>query len=155
MSNQKRIEEVAREIWAHLQCWPNVRDSHPNVRDSQTEFVKYFNEVAKSIESEFQSPPKSEWVECSERMPETHNQIVAMYVDNSNEFTCLQEIVEVGSLKEFVAWYHVPPYVPPESKLLKKYKTFLDANKDERGMIEVEKAIKMFKMSEKEIADGK
>ncbi len=43
--SKERIEEVAREIWARIQCWSDIRES-------QTAFVEYFKAVITPLETQ-------------------------------------------------------------------------------------------------------
>ena len=130
---KERIDEIARKIDGCFQ--------RPDIT-----FVWQAAAEVLGMLPEFQAAPKSAWVQCSERMP-PNEQIEFLAKPSRDQASA--PVVACGnyicrSRSDFIAWTEIPPYVPPESELVRRLTPKLTPE-----------ALAWVKLYEKEIADGK
>ncbi len=135
MNNQKRIEEVAELLRAQI---------HKDICVS-TACVKVLETLP-----EFKSPPKSEWVECWERMPNVFpiRDVLVRYDGGIAKCTAN----EVPGFCNALAWMEIPPYVPPESELVRLARENAKHYFGASGCIT---AVQFIKDMERKIADAR
>lgn len=104
-----------------------------------------FVEILASL-PEFQEP-KSEWVKCSERMPDEfpHRKILATSLNDV--FLIHTSNINCKLIPMFCLWSEVPEYNTPESELVRRFRVELGARHGD-----VQSLVECLKKVEKEIA---
>lgn len=109
MTKEERIKEVALDLRQHLFC---------HGKCNWTDSVAWVPVIAQFLSQlpEYQEP-KSPWVQCSERMPPLHEFVV---VETDGLELLLTSFKGIANPR-WVAWLPLPPYVAPESELVRRF----------------------------------
>ena len=131
----KRVEEVANSLREIVTGRGNMK------------FDEYLSNLP-----EFQEQ-KSPWVQCSERMPPLHEFVV---VETDGRALVLASFNGTPNPR-WIAWCPIPPYVRPESELVRRWKEEF-SNHDFRGgfpLLSRDECLAMIRKVEEEMGTSK
>lgn len=105
--SKERIEEVADEIAGDWYCKDGMRDA-----------LKLAIVGVLEKRPEFQEP-RSPWVQCSERMPSHHHEVLWHWKNGFLQYGTITGVTD-DCVSKPIAWMEIPPYVAPESELVRR-----------------------------------
>ncbi len=140
MESNKRVEEVARCI-KKIMCPGCTND--------------LYNPIVQYVATLPEFHPRSEWIECKDRMPDVNRQVFWRFKNGTHGNYKFSDLF-APCQRDAIAWldFEIPPYVPPESELVRRFRDQYDCLSRTTVMTK-ENIVTMLKSVAKELADGK